>query len=110
MRVRVRLRVHVSVCLSVCVCVSSQLNSTQLNSTQLNQRSPAQILDFAHIFSEERQTCIVINAKILKFMDEYLLSNPLFLLGGGGKNGNIHLRFRAKLQGGKNGFRKMAAL
>ncbi len=82
-RVRVRLRVHVSVCLSVCVCVSSQLNSTQLNSTQLNQRSPAQILDFAHIFSEERQTCIVINAKILKFMDEYLLSNPLFLLGGG---------------------------
>ncbi len=54
---------------------------------QLNQRSPAQILDFAHIFSEERQTCIVINAKILKVMDEYLLSNPLFLLGlglGGG--------------------------
>ncbi len=27
----------------------------------------------------------------------------------GGQNGNFHQRFRAKLQGGKNDFRKMAA-
>ncbi len=33
-------------------------------------------------------------------MDEYLLSNPLFVEGS--QNGNFHLRFRAKLQGVKN--------
>jgi len=36
----------------------------------LTQRSPAQNWGFANTFSEERQTCIVIKAKIL---DEYLL-------------------------------------
>ncbi len=29
--------------------------------------------------------CVRACAKILKVMDEYLLSNPLFLLGGGGE-------------------------
>ncbi len=36
-----------------------------------------QIFDFANIFSEERQTFIVMKAKILNVMDEYLLINPL---------------------------------
>ncbi len=49
-----------------------------------------------------------MKAKILNVIDEYLLSNPLFFVEEG-QNGNFHLRFRAKLQGGKNDFRKMAA-
>ncbi len=72
---------------------------------QLNQRSPAQIFDFANIFSGERQTCIVMKAKIWNVMDEYLLNNQL----EGGQNDNFHLRLRAKSQRGKNDFRKMAA-
>ncbi len=48
-----------------------------------------------------------MKANILNVIDEYLLSNPLYVEEG--QNGNFHLRFRAKLQGGKNDFRKMAA-
>ncbi len=44
-----------------------------------------------------------MKAKILDVMDEYLLSVQE------GQNGNLHLRFRAKLQEVKNDFRKMAA-
>ncbi len=39
-------------------------------------------------------------------MDVYLLSNRFV---EGIQNDNFHLRFRAKLQGGKNDFRKTAA-
>ncbi len=45
-----------------------------------------------------------MKAKILNAMDVYLQSNPLFVEGG--QNVNFHLRFRAKLQGGKNDFRQ----
>ncbi len=38
--------------------------------------------------------------KILNVIDVYFLSNPLFCKGGG-QNDNLHLRFRAKLQGVK---------
>ncbi len=40
------------------------------------------MFDFANIFSEERQTCIVMKANILNAMDEYLLSNQLSCRGG----------------------------
>jgi len=40
-------------------------------------------------------------------MNVNLLSNPLFCRGG--QNDNSHLRFGAKLQRGKNDFRKMAS-
>ncbi len=46
-------------------------------------------------------------AQTLNVMNYYLISNPLFCRGG--QNGNFHFRFRAKLKGVKNGFRKMAA-
>ncbi len=41
--------------------------------------------------------CIVMKAKILKVMDEYLWSNPLFCTGG--QNGNFHLRLRREIVG-----------
>ncbi len=41
-------------------------------------------------------------AQILNVTDEYLFVE-------GGQNGTFHLRLRAKLQGVKNDFRKMAA-
>ncbi len=37
------------------------------------------MFDFLIYFSEEGYTCIVIVAKILNVMDEYLMSNPLLL-------------------------------
>ncbi len=40
-------------------------------------------------------------------MDVYLLSNPLFWRRD--QNDNFHVRFVARLQGGKNDCRKMAA-
>ncbi len=44
---------------------------------QISKISLAQIFDFANIFSEERQTCVVMKAQIINVMDEYLWSNPL---------------------------------
>ncbi len=37
------------------------------------------MFDFLIDFSEEGYTCIVMEAKILNVMDEYLMSNPLLL-------------------------------
>ncbi len=58
----------------------------QLGHSVLNQPSSKTSLgpahNFAHIFSGERQICIVMKAKILNVMDEYRLSNPLFFRGG----------------------------
>ncbi len=67
---------------------------------QVNQKSPA-IFDFwwKRYINEEDN--------MLNVMYEYLLSNPIFV--NGGQNYNFYLRFGAKLQGGKNDFRKMAA-
>ncbi len=42
-------------------------------------------------------------------MSWIIIYEVIHYLVEGGQNGNFHLRFRAKLQEGKNEFRKMAA-
>ncbi len=78
----------------------------QGHSVSTQPEVPAQIFDFANIFSEERQTCIAMKAKVLNVVDEYLLNNPLFCRGG--SIWQFSPEIQSQIIGGKNGFRKMA--
>ncbi len=63
---------------------------------QILETSLAQIFSFVNIFTEESHNTMDVYWVIHCFVE-------------GGQNGNLHLTFRAKLQGGKDDFKKMTA-